>query len=404
MHPCRICSQPRIINWLDLGPQALTNRFLKSPTEADYLHPCKLGVCRACGTIQLESPVPVEEMRPRFDWIFYNEPEQHLDDFAAALARLPGITSQSRVGGITYKDDSTLARLNKLGLTNTWRAEMNADLGINSPLAGIESVQAAMNPATAERLLAKHGPVDLLLFRHVLEHSYDIHEVLRCVRSLVKPSGFIAFEMPDARRAFDRLDYSTIWEEHIFYFTPTTLRRLFALAGLEVVFLESYHYTLENSLMVIARPAASNYPIPESPQASVEDVERAERFLSHFPQVRDAYRNRLKRFRQDQGTIAMLGAGHLSAAFLNFYELADSIAFIVDDNTNKQGLFMPGSRVPILPATALSERAAKLCLMSVRPEIEDVILKKNEAFIQNGGIIASVFPDSRYAFDKVSAT
>jgi len=153
---------------------------------------------------------------------------------------------------------------------------------------------------------------------------------------------------------------------------------------------------------VIARPLATSYPIPQSPQASVEDVERAERFIAQFPHVRDAYRQRLQRFRSEQGTIAMLGAGHLSAAFLNFYELADSIAFIVDDNTNKQGLFMPGSRVPILPASALLERSSKLCLMSVRPEIEDTILKKNEAFIHNGGIIASVFPDSRYAFASLN--
>jgi len=40
-----------IHEWLDFGPQALTNRFLRSEDETEYLHPCKLGVCRACGTM-----------------------------------------------------------------------------------------------------------------------------------------------------------------------------------------------------------------------------------------------------------------------------------------------------------------------------------------------------------------
>ena len=45
----------------------------------------------------------------------------------------------------------------------------------------------------------------------------------------------------------------------------------------------------------------------------------------------------------------MLGAGHLSGAFINLYGLAEQIEFVADDNPNKQGLLMPGSRLPILP-------------------------------------------------------
>ena len=78
---------------------------------------------------------------------------------------------------------------------------------------------------------AGEGP-DVLLVRHVIEHCYDIHAALRALRSLVRPGGYVVFEMPDARRALDRLDYSTIWEEHLFYFTPATIRQALAVAGL----------------------------------------------------------------------------------------------------------------------------------------------------------------------------
>ena len=99
MATCRICNRDGIREWLDFGPQALTNRFLRSRDEAEYLHPCKLGVCRGCGTLQLESPVPVAEMRPRFDWITYNEPERHLDEVARVLTELPGVSTTSTIPG-----------------------------------------------------------------------------------------------------------------------------------------------------------------------------------------------------------------------------------------------------------------------------------------------------------------
>src|SRR5262249_45287970 len=154
-------------------PQAVRNRFVRSPDEPEYTHPLAVGCCSSCGTVQLADPPPVAELRPRFGWLSYNEPEGHLDELAAGLAKLSGITPRSVFAGLTYKDDSTLARLKRLGFATTWRSEMHADLGIESPFAGIESVQERLTPATAETLAAKFSRPDVLLVRHVLEHTHD---------------------------------------------------------------------------------------------------------------------------------------------------------------------------------------------------------------------------------------
>ncbi len=173
---CHICDGAAMGEWLDFGPQALTNRFLQSREEVNYVHPCRLGVCRACGTLQLESPVPVAEMRPRFDWITYNEPERHLDEVAGIVANLPGITRDSAVGGITYKDESTLKRLNALGISKTWLAHIHEDLGVKHPLGGIESVQEQLTVAprtdlwlsTADRQCCSFGTSSNMLTISIL--------------------------------------------------------------------------------------------------------------------------------------------------------------------------------------------------------------------------------------------
>jgi hypothetical protein len=402
MQRCTICQSAMNLPWLDLGPQTLTNRFLTEPTSQEYTHPCALSICPACSTVQLASAVPLDEMRPRFDWISYNEPEQHLDDVVDVITRLPGVSTQSTIAGITYKDDSTLERLNRKGFANTWRADMNADLGLDSPRAGIESIQAALNPRTAERILARHGHADVVLLRHVLEHSERITDLLAAARALVRPGGYLMLEMPDARRALERLDYTTIWEEHLYYFTPTTLRRVLGHFAFDVCFLESYDFSLENSLVAIARPSSQAYPMSVSEQASREECHRATRFIAEFPAARAALHKKLRQLRGERGTLALLGAGHLSAAYVNFYDLREVISFVVDDNPHKQGLLMPGSQLPILPASELLARNARVCLMSVRPEVEDAVIAKNSAFIKSGGILASVFPESRYSLARVT--
>jgi hypothetical protein len=142
---------------------------------------------RASGSI--DQPMQPTMAKSQFDWLTYNEPEGHLDDLVARLRQLPGITTSSRIAGLTYKDDSTLARLAKLGYANTYRIDARADLGLQDPCAGLESIQVALDDATASRLVTKHGQADLLLVRHVLEHAHNPLAFLRTVSSLVKPMG-----------------------------------------------------------------------------------------------------------------------------------------------------------------------------------------------------------------------
>jgi hypothetical protein len=404
MARCRICSQPAIREWLDFGEQTLTNRFLSARATKEYTHPCKIGACRHCGTVQLESPVPVDEMRPQFDWISYNEPESHLDTVADRIAQLPGLGANATIGGITYKDESTLKRLNARGFANTWLAHSRDDLGIDSNLGGIETVQDRLTTQTADKLSRRYGRPDVLLVRHVLEHSYDIHRTLQTTRALVKSGGYVMFEMPDCRKAFDRLDYTTVWEEHLFYFSPVTLRQCFAAAGFEVAFLDSFYSPQENILVAIVRPVDKPYSLPATAAELKEEHARFDRFVREYPTTRHRIQSQLKHLSKTRGKVAMLGAGHLSGAYINLYGLQGIIDFVADDNSKKHGLFMPGSQAPILPSSELVTRDIQLCLMSVRAEIEDVVVAKNKAFVDRGGVLASVFPESRYALDKLNTT
>jgi hypothetical protein len=79
---------------------------------------------------------------------------------------------------------------------------------------------------------------------------------------------------------------------------------------------------------------------------------------------------------------------------INYFGLAPFIDMVIDDQPHKQGMFMAGSRLPIRSAAALLEQNVKLCCMSVRPEIEPRVRQKNQAFLDRGGILASIFPAS----------
>ena len=87
------------------------------------------------------------------------------------IKNLPGIAKESTICGVSYKEDTTLARLNNLGFENTWRIDMNKDLGISDKKANLESIQHYLKPGIVNSIHNKYGIPDLIIVRHILEHT-----------------------------------------------------------------------------------------------------------------------------------------------------------------------------------------------------------------------------------------
>ena len=382
---------------LDFGMQPISNRYLADPAEAEYTHPFVIGVCESCGLIQIDDPVPARELKPRFDWVSYAEPEAHLDRLADTIRDLPGITPASTICGISFIDDSVLRRMSERGFENTWRVDAKSDLGIDDPRAGIETIQERLAPEAMMTLAQDRGRPDVLIARHILEHAHDVPRFMAALKELVSPDGYIVFEVPDCTSALEHDNFLVIvWEEHLSYFTPHTFRQIFAIGGLSLVRLDSFSYPLENALVGTARGRGGIAPSPPANNV-LEETARITGYSDTLGHYRQKISNYLSAFRVERGKIALLGAGHLTCTFVNLLELSDAFEFVVDDNPNKQGMYMPGSRLPIVASASLRDQDIKLCLMGVSPESEPAVVRKNRPFLENGGVFRSIFPDSDHA-------
>jgi len=397
MTACHVCEAAKVETLLDFGPQTLSNRFLPE-TQQEALFPFVLGQCAECGMIQIPKPISPVELKARFDWIRYNEQEGHLDDMVSGALKLPGLDKDCTVGAISFKDDSTVGRFQKCGFGRTWRLDLQRDWGIDDPLAGLETIQALLTPDTAVRIAKSRGLADLLIARHVLEHAHEPRKFLEGLRRLVKPGGYIIFEVPDCMPALQRLDYTMFWEEHVLYFTPEIFQRSLRILGFFPVHFQRYVYSNENSLVAIVRSVqGEKEPAPNaSPAATV--VQEGKRYAESFNDFRRKAADALAEYQHKHGKIAIFGAGHLSCAWVNFLQVERYIEFVVDDHPKKRGLFMPGSHLPIRGSEELLAQDIKLCLLSLSPESEGKVVQKNQAFLERGGRFASIFPGKPNSF------
>ncbi len=143
-------------------------------------------------------------------------------------------------------EGSLFAALRHAGFTGAfYGVELNASFGEYASRYG---------NATVSNSIRSREPVDLVVVNHVLEHLDDPIGTLRELGKLIKPSGHLYIDVPDAE------EYDKIYDlhiAHIYHFTERTLRTLVERAGFVVSRVEKHrppHHP--RSVRLVATPGS----------------------------------------------------------------------------------------------------------------------------------------------------
>ena len=380
---------------INFGLQPISNRFLKNKTDKSPHFLLEVSWNNVIGCPQILNPWPVDEIRPQFDWITCFEPEDHLDDLCNIILDLKGQDPEITVAEYSFKDKTTLDRLYKLGYKKQWIIDPKNDLSIVDPLSNVETFQSVFNKISANKISKKNGKVDIFIVRHVIEHAYDLSEFINSLKLLIKEDGYIVFELPDCEQAFMNGDCTAIWEEHTYYFFETSFKRCMIQNDLEIVFWKKWKYPLENCIVAIVREKFSNKVCKKFSKQINHDFIIYNNFVKIFEKRKVNIKTKLKKYTQKNGKVCILGAGHLTIAFISLLEVTEFIDFVIDDNDNKSGYFLPTGVIPIKKTEYLKTSDTKLCLLGANPQHHEKIKKNLNTFKNNGGIVCSIFPNTK---------
>lgn len=395
MNTCRVCYRKKNKKIINFGKHPVSHKFSDGKNK-DKKFTLELGQCQSCGLVQLTKIIPMKKLVPKFEWITYNEPEKHLDSLSKVITKLPGINKNSKICGVSYKEDTVLERLKKKGFKKTWRMHAKNDLKILDKKANLETIQNKINENTANLIKKKHGQQDVIIVRHILEHTHNTHEFMSGLKKMIKEDGYIVFEVPDCTNGFKIKDYNTLWEEHVFYFTNVTLKNTLQLGGFNTYFFKKYKYPFESVLVNIVKKNKNK--IKKINESYIKkELSKLKFTKKNLERKKIDLKNYIKRYKKKENQVAIFGTGHAACLFINLFEVKNLIDFAIDDNLKKTGYFIPGSKIPIYNSKILQQKKIKLCLLGVSSDSETKILKNHKSFTEKGNFFASIYPSSKYA-------
>ena len=382
---------------INLGLQPVSNRYNKSPNKECLKTDLILEQSSETGIIKLKNSRNPIIYKPLVKWIKYNEPEPHLDQFVNAILKKYFNNKKIIVGGISSKDDSTLDRFLKLG-HKIWRIDEKKDLKISYG-SGIETIQHYLRKNKLIHLNKKYDKVDFLVVRHIWEHVYNQKEFSDVLKGLIKKDGIIFIEIPDCRKLLKSKDITMIWEEHLFYYTSETIITSLRQNGLRVISKKIISYPTENSILLCVKPYKKKRNLISNLNNLKKEISLGFNYGKQY-QKNKKYLNKLfSLVTKKKKEIVLFGGGHLSLAFIAFYDIYKYISFIVDDDVNKKGMFMPGSSIQIKSSNELINKQNILLLLTVNLTSEKKLI--NLIKKKNGNIkIKSIFPLSTYSIFK----
>jgi hypothetical protein len=164
--------------------------------------------------------------------------------------------------------------------------------------------------------------------------------------------------------------------------------------GGEIADFAEHTYPFESSLVALVRKVPAGAVPEQSDGASL-----AADFGRKMKERVDATARGLRRRQAEGGRTVIFGAGHLSCAFASFSGAADAIECVLDDTPHKQGMFLAGTKLPIMATDALAPGEPGLCLMAVHPSAEEKVFTRLAPLREAGWQTKSIFPDSPYGID-----
>lgn len=398
---CRSCGARGLRPFLSLGSTPLADALVRPDraNEPEARFPLDVAFCPECSLVQILEEVPPEKLFVE-NYLYFSSFSpallEHARTHALGLIESRNLGPDSLVVEIASNDGYMLRNFAERGI-RVLGIDPAPDQADAAEAQGIPTLREFFGTDMASRLRAEGMRADVIIANNVMAHVPDLNGFVSGLRTLVADDGIITIENPYVRDLIAHREFDTIYHEHFCYFSCTAVD---ALMRRNTLFLNDVeHLDIHGgSLRWYVEPRAdvSDVVTKYLKEEEADGLTRFEHYESFGVRVADIKSRLLEllgRLRSEGKTIAAYGAAAKGATLVNYVGIGpDLVDFVVDRNVHKQGLCMPGVRLPIVdPEELLTRRPDYVLLLAWN--FRDEIIAQQAEYTRRGGRFIIPIPE-----------
>lgn len=389
---CRSCGSHDLLTFLQLGPTPIPNGFLKSYHlhKAEKFYPLDVCFCKSCGLVQLAHVVSPKVMFKNYVYIPSTSEtmRKHFANLAKNAIQKTNAKKEELVVDIGSNDGTLLKAFKSLGM-KILGIDPAENLAEKANQEGIETICALFTKELAAKIRKDRGQAQIITATNVVAHVHDLHDFFEGVKILLDDKGLFIAEFPYLIDLIENVEFDTIYQEHLSYFSITPFDRLLKKHGLNLIDVERLPVHGGSVRVFVSKKGANSVRVKKLLQ-----LEKNKKLLS--PETYLKFRRKVDKIRHEliqqlwdlrlKGkSIVGYGASAKGNVMLNYCRIGpETLDYIVDSIPYKQGKFTPGMHIPIYPESKLLEKQPDYTLL-LAWNFADEIIKKQSQYRKRGG-------------------
>jgi 2-polyprenyl-3-methyl-5-hydroxy-6-metoxy-1,4-benzoquinol methylase len=381
----------------------LANSFLNQSQlkREESLYPLHVFICEKCLLVQLEEFETPDKIFS--DYAYFSSYSEtwlkHAEDYVEMMISRFKINQKSHVVEVASNDGYLLQFFKKksIPVLGIEPAANVAEVAINK---GIPTITKFFGENTARELSQSGKQTDLLIGNNVLAHVPNLNDFVSGLRTLLKPRGIITLEFPHLLQLIKHNQFDTIYHEHFSYFSLIVVQKIFSFHKLTVFDVEELP-THGGSLRVFIKhedekPQISNNVheiIEKEKKFGLDNIVIYTSFQKKIEEIKKNIRTFFVSAKKEKKTMIGFGAPAKGNTLLNFCKIGtEFLDYVVDNSPHKQGLYLPGTHIPITNPQKIHETKPDYVIIlpwNLKDEIIDQI-----SFIREwGGKHVTLIPE-----------
>jgi len=379
--------------FMSFGKMPIANGFLqKENFKNEFFFDLEVGFSEKICLFQLKDH-PTPEQMFNENYPFFTGSSQamkaHFKEYADFIKK-NFIKNNSKIIEIGSNDGTFLSNFKNSNIEYIG-FEPSSNVAKIANQNGINTLNQFFGLDSLDLIKKFHHQTNVIFAANVICHIPKLVELIKTVDQLLSKDGVFIFEEPYLGSMFEKTSYDQIYDEHIFMFSATSVKKIFNMYNFELTDLVKQKTHGGSMRYIISRKNARDITknvqliLDNEKFYNLDNIESCNVFKKNCETSKLKLNNTLKNFISDGKKIVGYAATSKSTTILNYCGIdSNIIEYICDTTKEKIGKYSPGMHIPIVSIDHFRNDNPDIAYLFAWNHKEE-ILKKEKKFSQEVG-------------------